>query len=443
MKSALSMFILNYLRIIAKIQLKKTGARVIGVGGSSGKTSLSTLIALILSKKFKVKYSEGKNSETGIPLTILGLNISKYTKAEWLKLILKAPLQLFFNWERYDFLIAEMGIDSPFEPKNMTFLLKIVKPEIGVLTNISLEHSQYFDELVKEKDFLARKDKILTLTAEQENFLLKSIPRKGYTVINIDDQLIRESLKSKSNKIKVSSITRSADFYLCSADVDITRTIIHFIYENKHYHININFPLPRHYPFSILLAVAVAKATGVAVEESIEILEKNFKLPPGRMTFFEGIKETTIIDSSYNNATLPPIMDLLLLIKVIGRKRRKIAILGDMRELGSMSRQNHEEVAKRLIDSVDFAVLIGPLMLQYASPILRKKNFTFLAFKTFSEAKDEILKSIKPKDIILIKGSQNTLFLERAVELLLKNKKDKKELCRRGEFWDKQRLHTP
>ncbi|MBU2632177.1 hypothetical protein KKG52_00510, partial [Patescibacteria group bacterium] len=73
----------------------------------------------------------------------------------------------------------------------------------------------------------------------------------------------------------------------------------------------------------------------------------------------------------------------------------------------------------------------------------KMKKFNFLAFKTFFKAKDEILKLVKTNDLILIKGSQNTLYLERAVELLLANKKDREKLCRRGVFWDKMRAATP
>ncbi|MBU2632107.1 hypothetical protein KKG52_00145, partial [Patescibacteria group bacterium] len=370
MKSTLSLAIFNYLRILARIQLKKTGVLVVGVGGSSGKTSLSTLVDLILSSRFRVKYSEGKNSQTGLPLMILGLNVKKYSKSEWIKIILQAPLQVLFNWEKYDFLIAEMGIDGPLEPKNMSYLLKIVSPRIGVLTNISLEHSQNFDDSVKEKDFSKRKSKILSLTAEQENLLLRSIPKSGYSIINLDDRLIRGSLPGIcSNKITISSESRSSDFYLCSSDVDDRHTLIHFAHKDQHFHVNINSALPRHYPLSILMAIAVAKAAGVEVKESIAIIESKFKLPPGRMSFFKGIKDSTIIDSSYNAMPLS-VLDLLHFLKIISKKRRRVAIIGDMRELGSMSKINHEEVARRILDNVDFAILIGPLMMQYAAPIL-------------------------------------------------------------------------
>ena len=128
------------------MQLKKIKPFVVGVGGASGKTSLSNFIYLILSEKYKVKQGRGKNSETGIPLDILGLTMKNYNKRDWVKVMIFALINVLFDFRKFDIYIAEMGIDSPLEPKNMSYLLKIIKPDVGVLTNISYEHSpdRYF-----------------------------------------------------------------------------------------------------------------------------------------------------------------------------------------------------------------------------------------------------------------------------------------------------------
>jgi hypothetical protein len=82
-------------------------------------------------------------------------------------------------------------------------------------------------------------------------------------------------------------------------------------------------------------------------------------------------------------------------------------------------------------------------MKQYAAPILRNKKFNFQSYVTFTDAKEKILESIKENDLILVKSSQNTLYLERVVEMLLEDKRDIEKLCRRGKFWDNQRNNTP
>ncbi len=443
MKKRLSLFVLWYLRFFAKLQIRKINPIIIGVGGASGKTSLSNFLYIIFSKKYKVRQARGKNSETGIPLDILRINIKNYSYSDWLRALLLAPIRLIQDFEKYDVYIAEMGIDSPLEPKNMSYLLKIIKPKVGVLTNISLEHSVYFDPLIENNNLQKRQENILKLTAEQESLLLKSIDRKGTAVLNIDDEnILKAKPEIKANTVTVSKKNKSADFYIENIKNFIDEFVVGFTFNNKKYTLKIPNPLPVHFAYSFILSIAIANTCQIPIEESIKSLQNNFFLPPGRMSVFKGIKNTVIFDSSYNNATLTPILDLLSFIKEIGKQRRRIGIIGDMRELGTMSKALHEEVAGKILETLDIAILIGPLSSQYIVPVLKRKNFNYYSFSNFTSSKKTILEIIKPKDMILVKGSQNTLFLERAVEMLLNNSNDVKKLCRRGERWDRIREKT-
>ncbi|MBI2026134.1 MAG: hypothetical protein HYT06_02010 [Candidatus Levybacteria bacterium] len=435
--------ILLYLRILALIQLRKIKPFVIGVGGASGKTSLSNFIYLILKSEFRVKQGKGKNSETGIPLDILNLQIKTNTFSDWIRILFLALLRVLFDFKKFDIYIAEMGIDSPLEPKNMSYLLKIIKPNTAVLTNISYEHSQQFDPLVEAKSVSDRSKDLLELTKAQEGLLLTTLPATGFAVLNIDDENIR-SLKGKINakSFTVSAKDKNASFFIEKIQNFVDKFLVVFIYNDKKYKIEIKNPLPKHFAYSFVMAIAVCLTKGIDIHKAIESLEGNFSLPPGRMTVFKGIKDTVLIDSSYNNATLTPILDLLDFVLEIGKQRKRVGIIGDMRELGTMSKALHEEVAQKILKTLDFAILIGPLSQKYIEPILRKNKFECLSFLTFTQGKEAILENIKPKDIVLIKGSQNTLFLERAVEMLLKDKKDSQRLCRRGEFWNKIREKT-
>src|SRR3990167_2666141 len=215
MGNILIKFTLWYLRALAKLQLKKINPFIVGVGGASGKTSLSNFIYLILSEKYKVKQGKGKNSETGIPLDILGLTMKNYNNRDWIKVLFFALYKVLLDYKKFDIYVAEMGIDSPLEPKNMSYLLKIIKPDVGVLTNISYEHSQYFDPLVDNSNYKERQEDILELTSSQESLLLTKLSPKDYAVLNIDDENIAK-LKGQitANKISVSSKNKSADFYI-------------------------------------------------------------------------------------------------------------------------------------------------------------------------------------------------------------------------------------
>lgn len=443
MKKIIVGFILWYLRTAASLQLKKFNPYIVGVGGSSGKTSLSNFIYLIFKDKYKTKQTKGKNSETGIPLDILGITLRNYSKLEWLKTFLLVPVKLLFNWERVEVYVVEMGIDSPLPPKNMSYLLRIIKPDVGVLTNVSYEHSVYFEALASDGSQANKQKDILRLTKEQEGLLLTALSQNGIAVMNMDDENIKELERLVSaQKLRVSAKDSKAEFFIETIENYVDKFLTVFRYEGKRYKIEIGNPLPKHFAYSFVLALASSINKMGEMEEAIKALEQNFSLPPGRMSVFSGIKDTVIIDSSYNNATLPPILDLLDFTKEVGKQRRRVAILGDMRELGTMSKALHEEVARKILETVDFAILIGPLSQQYISPVLKKEKFPHVSFKTFTSARDTILEEVKPKDIVLVKGSQNTLFLERAVELLLKNKKDVELLCRRGQYWDKIRSKT-
>lgn len=438
-KKIIVKLVLLYLRILAKIQLKKIRPFIIGVGGASGKTSLSNFIYLILKDDFKVKQGKGKNSETGIPLDILNLTVKNYTTLEWFKVFVFAPLKILFDWKKFDIYVAEMGIDSPLEPKNMSYLLKIIKPNEGVLTNIAYEHSEYFDPLVAESQNNRQED-ILDLTAKQEALLLTALMPADTAILNADDEMIN-SIKSqiKARQLSVSALNRKADFFINKIQNSVDRFEVEFVHVDSKYKITIQNPLPKHFAYSFLLAIASAFSKQPDIKKAILALEKDFSLPAGRMSVFKGIKDTIVFDSSYNNATLTPILDLLEFVAEIGKARRRVGIIGDMRELGTMSKTLHEEVAKKILTTLDFAILIGPLTQKYIQPILEKNKFNSLSFINFTQAKNEILEKIQPKDMILVKGSQNTLFLERVVEMLLIDPKDHEKLCRRGEFWDKIR----
>src|SRR3989344_4156637 len=383
MKKILVNFMLFYLRIAAWFQLKKFNPYILGVGGASGKTSLSNFIYIIFKNSFITKQGKGKNSETGIPLDVLDISIKSYSTLEWLKILFLVPLRLFFNWKRVEVYIAEMGIDSPLPPKNMSYLLKI----------------------------------------DDEN------------IVDLENSIL-------ANKITVSAQKHNSDFYIEKIQNFVNRFETTFKFQEKKYKVVIKNPLPAHFAYSFVLAIAASSTKIPDIQQSINALERNFMLPAGRMSVFQGIKDTIIFDSSYNNATLSPILDLLDFVKEIGGQRRRTGIIGDMRELGTMSKALHEEVARKILKTLDQVILIGPLTQKFMEPILKKDNFPVYSFVNFTDAKTVILEEVKPKDLILIKGSQNTLFLERAVELLLKDKQDIQYLCRRGAFWDNIRSKT-
>ncbi len=442
MKKIFSRPLLFYLRTFAKVQIRKINPIIIGIGGATGKSSVSHLVSLVLSKKYKVKQSRGKNSESGIPLNILGIELKNYDTIDWVKAAITAPFKIITNWEKYEYFVVEMGIDSPNPPKNMEYLLQIIRPKIGVLTNIYPEHSVYFDHLVKSESSGERKMEILEATAKQEGMLLKSITEDGRSIVNLDDQNITNLLPLRSKTITISSKDKSADFYIVSSKINLNSFLVKFVFLNDNYTIEVPQPLPKYYTGTIVMALAIAFSCEISLKDGSAYLSAKFSLPAGRFTVFKGIKNSAVLDSSYNSSLEPAVGCLNALSEIAGN-RRKVAILGDMRELGSLAKIQHELLAREILKTLDFAILIGPLMKKFVVPVLEKENFKFLAFESFKNAKELIIAGVKKDDVILVKGSQNTLFLERAVEILLADKKDRTRLCRRGKYWDEIRRKTP
>lgn len=438
MKNIVALLFLHYLRIAAQLQLLKNKPIIIGITGSAGKTSTKQAIAAALSSLSNLKVCGYVNSESGIPLDILGISIKTYSYYEWLKIALIVPLKLLFNWEKYTYYLVEMGIDSPNEPKNMGYLLKIVNPSIGILLNAFPMHSQAFDHLLTTSDPKKRQQEMTKLIANEKGKLLTHLPPSGLAVFN-SDQKEFETITNNVKAKKLSVGFNKKGGIICSKiEYNNDSTILFYLLKNKKITITIhNYFLPEHFLYTIGVALAVGKYVTKNVSQTIANIEKYFTLPPGRSSLFKGIHGSLILDSSYN-ASRKPMIDSLNLLKKIP-SHRNIAILGDMRELGNESQLEHELVAKHAASILDLAILVGPEMKKYALPILTKANIPTQWFPSAQAAAEYLKPKLKKNDLVLVKGSQNTLLLEIAVEELLANKSDSTKLCRRGGYWDKRR----
>lgn len=283
-----------------------------------------------------------------------------------------APFKLLFDWKKFDVYIAEMGVDKPGD---MDYLLTVVKPDIAVLLNVLPVHTFNFPggvEQIKEE-----KEKIFRFA-----------------------------------KVKISY----PDFG------DVKPFLI-----NKP-----GFLFTDDYGQTFAAAAAVGKALGISLAEAKKNLEKNLVLPPGRMSVFGGINRGTIIDSSYNSSRVPAVAALKALKYFKGK--RKVAVLGDMRELGELAKGEHEAVAEEAIRDADVVFTFGPLTEEFFP-----ENKKIHKFRKMAELISVVKKEIKPGDVVLVKGSQNTIMLETLVEQILANPEDKNKLCRRGEFWERKR----
>lgn len=429
-----------YLRFWAKIALSFHKPKIIGITGSVGKSTTRNAVYALLRDNFSVKMIHKGNSETGIPLGILGLDPVDYSFLDWARLLLLCPFKLNYLGS-VEYLVIEMAIDDPDYPKNMAYLLTIVKPDIAVFLNVHPVHTMQFDKTVPtEVTGDERLGKILANIAhEKAKIITQSGCKTG--VYNRDNRFIKNELESKSD-INLMTFGKNADNDISYGQYKISTSGTEFDFSIGKELVKIHFRdylLPEENRELFAAALLVGKSLGMKSDAMSPALEKNFYLPPGRAGVFPGIKDSLIIDSSYNASKVSVIAFLSLLKKLKDHEGRKtVFVFGDMRELGDEEQAEHEAIVPHIAAAVDYLYCVGPLAKKYILP----KIHGLEAVKWFPdsfEAGNYLAEHLPDHALVLVKGSQNTIFLEEAIKPILKNKEDGKKLPRQADFWLKRK----
>ncbi len=454
-------FFLFYLRIFASLQIQKlhlfstiTGRKfqIIALTGSAGKTSAIQAMEAALSPHFKVKTNQNYNSEYGLPANILGFKLDSYSPLSWAKVCLLAPLKILTNNYLPELYLVEMDVDGPSEPLNIRYLLRILKPDMAIHLNVSNVHTQNFDPLIPLSITGTRRaTRARQLMCQEQAVLTQSLLPHQIAILNPHDPLVWAT--RKDIQAKVISIEKCAANSIFGKEVIFSRT------SDQHGTSlpasggstkNLSSPkkpkyiFPQVYDITFGTAITLAHILGIPKSQAIQNIKANFHLPPGRAGLFAGKSGSTIIDSTYNASPQPmrEFLDLLKSLKTNDQKltandqrlkansQKLIAILGDMRELGHQSAPEHRSLAPHALACADLILTVGPQMQKYFPN--HKKIHKFLYYWQVLD----YLKKINTKNsIILVKGSQNTIFLEEVVKELLLNPADAQYLCRQGLHW--------
>lgn len=396
-----------------------------------------------MSKQGK-SYALDGNSETGIPLSILGLSAKDYSLKTWFFNLLKAPFKTN-HLKGYTYLLAEMGIDDPYPPKNMDYLLSIIKPDIAINLNVSATHTMQFEKAIPDPKKRTVKNLVDAIAFEDTKIITKSNCKEG--IYNSDNELIVKYIEKfrKQNPeavLKSFGSNKTDSIRLISYEVKLNKTKFTFrINEKNVKELTVtfkNFCLPKAYSSTFEAAILAARSLRVPLKTIQEGLEENFSLPKGRATVLSGIKNSTVIDSSYN-ASKESMLAFLELLDNLKKqtKRPAVFVFGDMRELGAAAQEEHEKVAEYAKNVANFIYTLGPQTNEYVIPILKSSNKRI--YKDSSKNSVQLglhLKESLPENaIILFKGSQNEIFLEEAIKFILENQSDEKKLCRQSEYW--------
>ncbi len=429
-KKYLGNIVLEYLKMFAKLKLHRESPYIIGITGSAGKTSTKEAIRLVLEGTYKLKVTEKGNSESGIPLEILNIPITGYGIKDWIRYIILAPIQSLKK-ESYEILIAEMGVDSPFYPKNMENLLSILKPKVAILTNIGLVHSSNYELLNKDKS----EKTVKQLIYNEKSKIFRSAQHK---ITEGDDPIIKNNIDNTFLTVHSSKTDLGLSFESMTYSLE-SGTTISYIYENKK--IEIKIPktiLTDSYKYTLGFAILVGILKKISINDIQERLS-HFISSPGRSNILRGINNSYILDGSYNASpeSMHDFISSSLKIKTMGEK---ILVMGDMRELGEASKNVHTEIAKIISNNFDHIYLVGEDV-EYTKRALIEKyriNEDIISLSNSSREIGNILKGkINEDDLIIVKGSQNTVFLEECIKEILYEQLDRKLLCRQGKYWEK------
>lgn len=430
MKPKKIIYLEKILRFMAVAILRRHHPQIVGITGSVGKTSTKEAIFLVLKNDFKVrKNEENYNNEIGIPLTIIGAKTGGRNIFKWIWVFLKWIFTLIYPANYPEVLVLEMAIDRPGD---MKYLMGFIPLEVGVLTNVSSSHLEFF--------------KNIGAIAKEKSILVKSVSKDGIAVLNTDNPFIREEVGNIKTKIISYGFNEGAS---------VRATDIRFNYDENDNSKGLSFKLnylskiiplrlpniiAQHQLYSALVAVAVSQYFKVNLIEALAELE-SFQSPPGRMNLIAGTNGSFIIDDTYNSSPASALAALGTMNQI--EAKRKIVVLGDMFELGAESEKGHLEVVKNVLEG-KFAklVVVGKRMHGATRKLLGDTDNieSVLFFDNPSEAGKIIRNIIKKGDLVLVKGSQG-MRMEKVLEKIIEeSQKSKITLCRQSKIWKRKQF---
>ncbi|MEK7669238.1 MAG: Mur ligase family protein [Patescibacteria group bacterium] len=387
MKSLLKNILVKILGWQVRRLRKKHNLKIIGVVGSIGKTSTKLSIAKMLEGEKRVRYQEGNyNDIVSVPLVFFGHHMpSLWNIFDWIKIIIQNEFQIYFSYP-FDLVVVELGTDGLGQ---ISQFRKYLHLDVAVLTAVAPEHMEFFKNLrnVAEEEWSVRYFSDLVFVNRD---LCKILPE------DFDHNEIIFYGKESSFDYKCEVISQ----------VQL---------------------------YSVSIAVIIAKEFGISEEKIKESINK-IQSFSGRMQKLKGIKNSVIIDDTYNAS--PDAVRIALDALYQYPRAQKIAILGMMNELGDSSKEEHIKVGQYCNpELLDWVVTIGKDANAFLAPVARENGCNVYEAKNSVDAGLFVKDKIKENAVILAKGSQNGVFAEEALKPLLASKSDFSKLVRQDKNW--------
>lgn len=432
MKNVVKKIVVSILSFEASLVIRRYKPKIVAVTGSVGKTSTKDSIFDVLSPSRHVRKSEKSfNSEIGVPLTILGCNNGWNNPFVWIWNILRGFSLVIFRHKFPEWLVLEVGADRPGDIKSLSTWLK---PDVAVVTRFGKTpvHVEYFknrEELIQEKSHLVR-----------------ALKRDGAAILNYDDEDVRAfGDYTESEKVYYGfdgGVIKAGKYHVLTEKNGKGNfpTGIGFSvdYAGTPLAMELYGSLGKHHAYPILAALAVAYVQDLGPDEAQAALA-NHKPTLGRMHLIDGIKGSLIIDDTYNASPVATV-EALHTLATLEKTKRKIAVLGDMMELGAHSAEAHKEIGNLAAKSCDILVAVGirsRWTAEYAMCAgMSEKNV--YQFDDSEETGAFIQNMIEEGDVVLVKGSQSMRMEKTVKEIMLNPDQAGDLLVRQEEEWEKR-----
>ena len=350
------------LQQIARFWRRKLNLRVVGVTGSVGKSTTKEMIAEVLGTRYRTLKSPGNlNNEIGLPLTILKLGTG------------------------YERAVLEMGF---YVPGEIEFLCDIAQPQIGVVTNVGTVHA----ERAGSQEAIAR----------GKSELIEALPADGVAILNFDDPWVRKMEEKAKARVFFYGLSPESDLWADQIEglgLDGIRFRLHYKGETVHTRVPM---IGRHSVHTALRAAAVGLNDGLTWQEIFEGFAQG--LAQLRLVAVRTKTGALILDDTYNASPESMLAAINLLDEMDGRK---LAVLGDMLELGPYEKQGHEMVGLRTAQVAKVLLTLGPRAHVIADAARRAgmKSANIFEFEEAEPIVDWLNKHLTSNDAVLIKGS--------------------------------------
>ncbi len=403
--------------------IKKYNPYIIAITGSVGKTSTKEAIYSAFSGFREIRKSTGNlNTEIGAPLVFLGIEKPGEKLKEWAQILFRGLFLIFWRDKNYpEIIVVELAADKPGD---ISYLSRFIKPNLAIITAIGRTpvHVEFYEspaEVAKEKEKL-----------------ISSLPESAGAILNKDDQYIAE-MKTKAKKITF-GFSKYADVVIKNfKGDDLKGLFLEIEYKGTLYPLHLPRCIGKHFAYIVSSVFAVGVFLEIPIKEIQEGLKK-IQPTKGRLFRLKGINDSVILDDSYNAAPSSMSSSLDTLSELEGSK--KIAVLGDMLEIGRYAAEEHREIGKKAAGICDYLFFVGDWANEMKKSSLlagMKENQVF----SFSKAEDlipKIKEVISCKDLILVKGSQG-IRLEKVVFAIMDNPENAEELLvRQSPQWKKR-----